>query len=257
MNMKKIWLVGAGCLLVVSLLFSCTTKNLEKEKNIAEKTRILGEAYLRQQRYTEALREFLKAEALYPVDHFLQDDLGLVYLAKGRYDLAIRHFKKALDLKDDYTPARNNLGNAYAAKKDWDRAIEQYKIASTNLLYATPYYPLSNLGFVYYQKREYDLSEKYYQKALKVKRDYVGALHGLARTYMATGRVLEAIDKLKNAIEISPETAFVYFDLANAYSLNRDFRKAYTVYHKVVELDPDSPLADKAMEEARKIERLY
>jgi len=227
-TMKKIWLVGAGCLLVVSLLFSCTTKNLEKE-----------------------------SEALYPDDHLLQDDLGLAYYYKGEQDLAIRHFKKALALKDDYMPARNNLGNAYAEKREWDKAIEQYEVVSSDLLYATPYYPLSNLGFAYYQKKEYDLSEKYYLKALKLRRDFVRALQGLAKTYMATGRVLEAIDRLEKAIEISPEAASVYFDLAKAYSLNRDFKKAYALYHKVVELIPDSPLADKAMEEARKIERLY
>ncbi len=254
--MRKNWLCAAGFVLLVCLLVACTTKNMEKEKRIAEKTRHLGEAYLRQQKYTDALREFLKSEALYPDDHFLQDDLGLAYLAKGRYDLAIRHFKKALELKDDYTPARNNLGNAYTASKDWDRAIEQYKIASSNLLYATPHYPLSNIGFVYYQKKEYDLSEQYYLKALKVKRDFVRALHGLAKTYMASGRVLEAIDKLEKAIEISPEAAYVYFDLANAYSLNRDFKKAYTLYHKVVVLDPDSPLADKALREAQRIKPL-
>lgn len=255
--MKKIGLVAASCMVLVFFLASCTTKNMEKEKKVAEKTRVLGEAYLRDQKYTDALREFLKAEAIYPDDHILQDDLGLVYLAKGRYDLAIRHFKKALELKDDYTPARNNLGNAYAADKDWDRAIEQYQIASSNLLYATPYYPLSNLGFVYYQKKEYDLSEQYYLKALEIRRDFVGALHGLAKTYLATGRVSEAIDKLEKAIEISPDAAFVYFDLANAYRQNRDFKKAYTLYNKVLELDPNTPLADKALEEARKIEKLY
>ena len=112
---------------MVCLLVSCTTKNVEKDKRIAEKTRDLGEAYLHEQKYTEALKEFLKAETLNPDDHFLENDLGLVYLAKGRYELAISHFKKALEIKKDYTPARNNLGNAYTASKEWDKAIEQYK----------------------------------------------------------------------------------------------------------------------------------
>jgi len=255
--MRKNWVWSAGCVLLVCLLVSCTTKNLEKDKNIAEKTRMLGEAYLREQHYTSALEAFLKSEALYPDDHLLHDDLGLVYLAKGKYELAIRHFKRALELEDDYTPARNNLGNAYAASQDWDRAIEQYKIASSNMLYATPYYPLSNLGFVYYQKKEYALSEEYYLKALKVRRDFVVALQGLAKTYMATGRVSEAIARLEKAVEISPDSASVYFELANAFSLNRDYRKAYTAYQKVIALDPDSTLADKAKEEARKVEKRY
>lgn len=255
--MRKNWIWAAVCVLLACVLVSCTTKNMERDKKIAEKTRILGEAYLHDQRYQDALRAFLKAEDLYANDHLLQDDLGLTYLALGRYELAIRHFKKSLKLDPDYTPARNNLGNAYAGQKEWDKAIEQYKIAADNLLYATPYYPLANIGFVYSQQKKYALAETYYKKALKIKRDYVGALHGLARIYMATDRVDEAIEKLEKAIELDPQAAFVHFDLANAYRQKGDYRKAHTLYLKVAELQPDSDLADKAMEEARKMEKLY
>ena len=255
--MKKNWFWAAGYVLLACLLVACTTKNMERQIQIAEKTRILGEAYLRDQRYQDALREFLKAEELYSKDHILHDDLGLTYLALGRHELAVRHFKKALKLDPEYTPARNNLGNAHAAQKQWDKAIEQYKIASTNLLYATPHYPLSNIGFVYYQQKKYDLAATYYRKALKIKRDYVGALHGLGRTYLATGRVADAIEKLEYAVELAPNAAFVHFDLANAYRMKRDYKQAYTLYRKVAELQPDSELADKALEEARKTEKMY
>jgi Tfp pilus assembly protein PilF len=230
---------------------------MERDKQVAEKVRILGEAYFREHRHQDALREFLKAEELYSNDHLLHDDLGRVYLALGEYDLAIRHFKKALEIKKDFTPAHNNLGNAYAVNKEWDKAIEHYKIAASSLLYATPYYPLANIGFVYYQQKKYDLAEKYYKKALRAKRDYVGAMHGLGRTYLATGRTAEAIDMLEKAIELAPEAAFVHFDLANAYRQKRDYKQAYTLYRKAAELQPDSDLADKAMEEARKVEKLY
>ena len=117
--MKKIWLVGVGCILAVCLLLGCTYKNVEKQKQIyqAEKYRELGELLLNEKKYTSALKEFLKAEALNPDDYFLQNDFGLVYYFKGKQDLAIRRFKKALALKEDYSPARNNLGNAYAEKR--------------------------------------------------------------------------------------------------------------------------------------------
>ena len=135
--MKKIWLVGAGCILAVCLLLGCTSKNVEKQKQIyqAEKYRELGELLLNEKKYTSALKEFLKAEALNPDDYFLQNDLGLTYYYKGRPDLAIARFKKALALKDDYSPARNNLGNAYAEKREWDKAIELYKMVTEDLLY--------------------------------------------------------------------------------------------------------------------------
>ena len=255
--MKKICLLGAGCLLVISLLFACTSKNMEEQKEQAEAFRNLGEAYLRQGKYSLALKELLKAEALTPDDYFLQNDLGLVYYYKGKQDLAIRHYKKALALKNDYAPARNNLGNSYAEKREWDKAIEQYEMVSSDLLYATPQFPLSNLGLAYYEKKEYQLSEKYYLKALKAKQDFDRALYGLGRTYMAMGRVTEAIRKLERAALVAPDAPPVHFELARAYTMNREYKNAYDSYQQVVVLNPGSQMADQARLEAQKLKNLF
>ncbi len=252
-DMKKILVVGTSCVLLTGLLLACTTQNMKEQKAQAEATKRLGEAYFNQGKYRLALKEFKKAEALTPDDYALQEDLGLAYYNLGEQDQAILHFKKALAIKDDYTRARNNLGNAYAQKKEWDKAIEQYKIVTADLLYGTPQNPLSNLGFVYYELQEYGLSVQYFLKALDIEPDFVRALYGLAKTYMATDRVPEAIAKLEKAVGLSPDSAILYFELAKAYALNRDYTKALSAYHKVVELNPTSTLADRALIEARKI----
>ena len=101
--------------------------------------------------------------------------------------------------------------------------------------------------------QEYGLSAQYFLKALDIKPDFVKALYGLAKTYMAIDRIPDAIAKLEKAVGISPDSAVVYFELAGAYALNRDYSKAMSAYHKVVELDPNSTLADRALIEARKI----
>ncbi len=255
--MKKIWLAGICCILLISSFTSCSNKeNLERQQMQAEAARNLGEAYLRQGNYTAALRQLLKAEEMAPNDYFLQDDLGLAYYYKGQPDQAIVHFKKALEIKDDYAPARNNLGNAYAEKKEWDKAIEQYKIVTSDLLYVTPQFPYSNLGMAYYHKKEYGLAEKYFLESLKIVPDFDRALYGLSLTYIATGRVPEAVEKLEKAVEKKPDSAALLFELAQAYTLKRDYPKAYDAYLRVVQLNPDSPLADKALIAAKKIKPL-
>jgi len=256
--MKSIWLAVTVCVLSVSLFFSCSTtqKNIEENKEVAEASKSLGEAYLRDGNFRAALREFKKAESLRLNDYFLQDDLGLSYYYLKQYDLAIHHFKKALEIKDDYAPARNNLGNAYAQKKEWDSAIEQYKIVVSDLLYATPQFPYSNLGVAYYQTKQYALSEKYYLEALKAKPDFVRALYGLAKTYMAMGKTTQAIEKFEKAVQLAPQSAPVLFELARAYTVAGDFRKAYAAYIRVAQLEPDSPLADQAVREAERIKHL-
>lgn len=257
--MKRTWLLAAICILAASLLYSCTKNEMERQQEIfqAEKYRELGELLFKEGKYTAALKEFLKAETLNPNDHLLQNDLGLTYMYRRKPDLAIPRFKRALELKDDYSPARNNLGNAYAEKGQWDKAIKQYEVVTQDLLYATPQYPLSNLGLAYYEKKDYPLSEKYYLEALKVQKDFFMALYGLGKTYMAMGRVPEAIQKLEAAAKIAPDEPRVHFELGSAYSKNRDYKKGYEAYQMVVKLDPGTPLADRAKLEAQKIKHLF
>ncbi|MBT8357231.1 MAG: tetratricopeptide repeat protein [Desulfobacterales bacterium] len=217
--MKKNRLAWTTCLLIaIFFIASCGGAQLKKDQSKA--SRNLGEAYLKDQNYTSALRELLEAEKLYSDDHILHNYLGLAYRHKGKPDLAIEHYKKSLKLKHDYAPARNNLGTAYFDKKDWDSAIACYKEVAENLLYATPHYPLYNLGRAFYEKKEYSLSEKYYLAALEQEPEYAVALQGLGRTYIAMGRITEAVTALESAVKKIPEFAIAYLARSIDYHAN-------------------------------------
>jgi len=241
-------------LFLVFFIASCAT-NIEVRKKQEEASRNLGEAYLQQRDFSSALREFLKAEKIYSKDPYLQNDLGLAYMAKDRLDIAIKHFKKAVKLKPDYTPARNNLGTAYLANKEWDVAIACFMEIIDDILYATPHYPLTNLGWAYYNKQEYELAEKYYNEALNLEPNFVIALRGLGRTYMAMERAADAVAMLEKAVKNYPSSAESYFYLAKAYSLSGEYKKAVSAYSKVIELAPDSAIAREAEKEVEKISK--
>jgi type IV pilus assembly protein PilF len=245
------WIQSGGILACIILVCACATTGRQDHKREAETIRNLGEAYLQQGNYSLALKELLKAEALNSEDYYLQNDLGLAYYYKQRYEESIRHFKKALDLKSDFAPAMVGMGNTYFAQKNWDSAIEYYTRAKENLLYATPYFPLSNLGAVYFEKKDYQKSESYYLEALKLRPDFIAALRGLARTYLAMGRVSDAVATLEKAIEIAPEHAGLHFDLGKVYQLTGNPPKAIEEFQKVTLLSPHSPLADEAEKEIR------
>ena len=205
MKIKANGFIRTASMFLVFFLVSCAA-NLEIRKNQEEALRNLGEAYMGQGDYTAALRKLLEAEKLYSKDPHLQYDLGLVYMAKGRSDLAIHHFKKAIEIKPDYTPAKNSLGAAYLAQKRWDDAIACFKEITGDLLYVTPHYPLSNLGWAYYNKKEFKLAEKYYQDALKIEPEFVIALRGLGMTYLKMGRISEAVTFLEKVIKLAPDS---------------------------------------------------
>jgi tetratricopeptide (TPR) repeat protein len=243
--MSRRWFDGYVLAMVVFGVLSCAT-NHELQKPQEEATRNLGEVYYQRGNYTAALREFLKAEALYPEDPFLQNDLGLVYKAKKRPDLAIKHFKKALKLNPDYAPAKNNLGTVYLDKGEWDTAIEYFTAVSKNMLYATPHLPLANLGWACYNKKEYALAERYYRESLDLEPKFFNAMRGLGLTYIAMGRVDDAAKILESAVKDYPNLALLYLDLGKIYSQSGDYEKALMAYQKIVELAPNSDLAEEA-----------
>jgi type IV pilus assembly protein PilF len=250
--MKECRFLGLSSMFLLFFIMACAG-NLAEKKRQEEAIRNLGEAYVAKGNYTLALRELLKAEKIYPKDPYLQNDLGLTYRAKRKTDLAIEHFKHALQLKPDYADAKNNLGVSLLDKKDWDGAIELFNEVAEDLLYASPHCPFCNLGSAYYHKNEYKMSEKYYLEALDIKPDYFIALHGLGRTYIAMGRIAEAITVFEKGVKIAPRVPEFHFALARAYALSGDYQQSLRSYNRVIELSPDSPLAREA---AMEVERM-
>ena len=241
---KTAW---ALALLFLILFSACANSEKAKiQRQQAEASRNLGEAYLAQGNFTLALRELLKAESLNPKDPFVQNYLGLAYMGKGKLDIAINHFQNALAINPSYAPARNNLGTAYLAKKDWDAAIKTFKAVAEDLLYATPHFPLSNLGWAYYNRGDYELAEKYYLEALDIEPDFMIAQKGLARTYMAMGRPAEAISRLEKAIDKSPRMAELHLEVGKAYAAMNQRDKALDAFNKAIALNPESDVAQEA-----------
>jgi len=240
-------------LIVSALIMSACASTPPMTRQQGEATRNLGEAYIADGNFAFALRELLKAEKMIPGDAFVQNDLGLVYMARKRYDLAIRHFNNAVELNPDFIPAMNNLGTAYLAKEQWDPAIRIFKQLSGNLLYATPHFPLTNLGWAYYNKAQYQQAEKYYREALAIEPKFIIAIKGLANICLVTGRVSEAIELLEKSTHLSPQLPDLYLDLGKAYEQNNDIKKAIWAYRKSYELNPDTPVGTSAAERLRRL----
>jgi len=250
------------------LFFVSCTSYIAKQKKQEKAIRNLGEVYMAEGKYTLALKEFLRAEEIYHNDPFLHNDLGEVYMAKGRNDLAIAHFKEAVKLKHDYAPAMNNLGTAYMVKGDWDTAIDYFQKVTKDLLYVTPYNPLSNMGWAYYKKKEYKLAEKYYLDALELQPEFLKALLGLGQTYIMLNRLPDAVSRLETAVavyerdveksgkddKLSPRSAVLYFELAKAYRRSQSCTKAVDAYNRIIELFPGSKQAKEAEKKAEEID---
>jgi type IV pilus assembly protein PilF len=247
-------------IILLGTLACTTTSSRDKHTKQATAYRELAEAYFTERQYSLALKELLKAEKLRPEDALIQNDLGLVYMMKDRLDLSAQRFKRAIELKPDYPQAINNLATALLKQEEWDEAIVYLNQLLKNMVYGTPQYPMLNLGWAYFNKKDYVRAEKYYSAAIKHYDDgfpkditYIKALGGLGRTYIATGKIAKALASLGRAAKTAPEIPDTYFYMGRAYEKAGQSGDAKMAYLKVIEVAPDSDIADKAARAALKL----
>ncbi len=243
------WITLALAILMIS---ACGGQDSISNARKAKATREIGEAYMRQGDYTAALRELTEAKRLNPEDPIVHFDLGVCYMTKKMLPDAITSFKRAISLKPTYAPARNNLGTAYLAAREWDAAIDVFKEITRDALYATPHYPLSNMGYAYYQKGQYKTALSYYKQALKIQDNFVHALRGAGRTYLAMNNGRMALRYLTRAVKLAPKMAETHFDLGEANLLVGRTQQAIVSYQTAIDLaPPESEIAIEATERLR------
>jgi len=199
----------AAFFLLLMTLFACV-ESPEVRKKRMEDTRRLGILYINEGDHTAAVKSLLKAQQYYGEDEILQNALGYAYMSIGKNDIAIEHFKKALKIKPDFSDTKNNLGVAYSNKKEWHTAIKYYKEVTKDFLYPTPYKPLTNIGWAQYKLQNYQESENFYRKALRLNPKYSVTFYGLGKTYLAMERIPEAVDNFKKVMELVPGTPLAF-----------------------------------------------
>ena len=152
------------------------------------------------------------------------------------------------------------MGNVFLELEEWDEAIVYLDQLARSMVYGTPQYVQLNLGWAYFNKKDYPKAEKHYRLAIKHYDDgfskditYIKALGGLGRTYIATGKLAEALGLLGKAAKWAPNVPDTYFYMGQAYEKGGRPKDAKMAYLKVIEVAPDSEIANRAARAALKL----
>ncbi|MGC8927694.1 MAG: tetratricopeptide repeat protein [Myxococcota bacterium] len=216
-------------LLVFSLLFSfiifgcpATAQRDIKNSRIAYD---LGCDYLSKNQGRAAFEQFVKAVELDPEFGDAHNALGLMYLGLSDYQKAEIHFKKAISLNPNIPDYYNNLGRVYTEMGRYNEAIENFKKALSFLVYSSPHFAHTNLGWAYYKNGQIKEAFSELNTALQISPNFCLGYRVLGVIYSETNQPLDAIknfNKYRENCPDNPEPYFLIAEIKQRYSLAKD-----------------------------------
>lgn len=196
----------------------------------------LGDSYLDQGKYREAIENYDRALKFKPDLPDVHLHRGIAYSRQNLYEQAIEEYGKALQLDSQLARACFDRGNIYFhqgrhrdALEDFNRALE----LNPNLadLYV-------NRGTVYSLQNLYEKAVKDYNQALQLNPNLAEAYANLGRVYSKQDQPQQAIENYNRALDINPKLVRVYIDRGIAYVKQNQYEQAIEDYSRALNLDP-------------------
>lgn len=151
------------------------------------------------------------------------------------WEAAEREFARAIELKPECTTAHHWYGLEYlTARGRLEEALAEVRRAHE----LEPLSPNINtdLGFLPYLMRDYDLAIREYRKALEQDGDFVYTRWKLGLAYEQKGMYDEAVAEFRRAVQLSGGTAQALALLGRAYAAGRMKAEALRVLDELDEL---------------------
>lgn len=128
-------------------------------------------------------------------------------------------------------------GDILMARKEFREAIDTFREGGSS----DPVL-LNKIGIAYHQLLQMDSALKSYQKALKLKPDYVEVMNNIGTVYYARKNYRRAITWYNRALKVNPDDskdAPIYMNLGTAYFARKQYPKTTEAYEHAMALDPD------------------
>jgi tetratricopeptide (TPR) repeat protein len=131
----------------------------------------------------------------------------------------------------------NRLGMQSRSAGDIEGAIKYHKCAVTKEPENVEY--VNNLGRAYFKARDYKNAALMFSKAAGIKLNDTAILKNLGAALGYTHEYARSASAYLKAIELNPLDYRAYFELAIVYAMEGSMDKAYDIYNKLNDLEPD------------------
>src|SRR6202041_1364386 len=222
---------------------------IKRDPNNLEAHKLLGRIYLRSlgdmpgngngsenvlKLAIEQYEEIVKIEPNNVDDHLL---LGRLYRLNNDLQKAENELKVAVKLDPDSEEAVTTLALLYTDEGDTAHALQVLSAIPDTGRSAKLY---SALGATYEQRKDYKSAIDAYKHAIRLDRDNLDAIRGLAENLLSDGQVNAALDQYKVIADANPEDAQTYLRISEIYRRQGKYEEALDSLKKAEAMVPDA-----------------
>lgn len=171
----------------------------------------LGDEYLLQHKYDQAIGAFQQAASLNTEESEPYDGLSAVYSERGEQQKYLDFLIQLTAKKPDSFYARVELGDEYRMERKYDQAIETLKQATT--INPKSEWPWRVLGIAYKDRRDYDKALEMFGKANDVSSSRL-SFREIADLLRTKGDYDKALDSVDQALKLDDKYTDAYITKA-------------------------------------------
>jgi tetratricopeptide (TPR) repeat protein len=222
---------------------------LKRDPNNIEAHKLLGRIYLRSlgdmpgngsgsdnvlKLAIEQYEEIVKIEPNNVDDRLL---LGRLYRLNNDLQKAENELKTAVKLDPDSEEAVTTLALLYTDEGDTAQALQVLSAVPDTGRSAKLY---AALGATYEQRKDYKNAIDAYKHAIRLDRDNLDAIRGLAENLLNDGQIDAALDQYKVIADANPEDAQTYLRISEIYRRQGKYDQALDSLKKAQAMVPDA-----------------
>ena len=199
----------------------------------------LAERYASKNMIKEAIEEYKKLLNNDPYNVLICYKLGDLYLKRKLADESIEYFQKIVNLGEysqDVSKQEvfKKLAKAHLLSNQIDEAFELF----CEVLYENPNDEdaLLQVGLLSLGQEMFDIAYKTFEKLLKAKKLTFEVCFAAGMTALQLSMHSEAIEHLKSALELSPESSIANLAIAFAFREKKEYQQAIKYAQKVTKL---------------------
>jgi tetratricopeptide (TPR) repeat protein len=223
------------------LLASQVLEGLSHEiTNSARGIVMLGEAYLGQRRFPEAVDTFGQLVQMLPEEARAHHIYGLALTGAGQLAEARGALERALELDPGHNQSLWHLARLISRTESQNAAIARVRKHIEEVPEsANPWLLLGNLNLA---AQDVSAAEAAYRKAVELEPRSTSGYQMLVQICAATDRLPEAVELLDRALAVAPDDVATLSLAGSIYQTKtRELEKARAAYEKVLKLQPNAP----------------